>query len=58
MPFPTSNVRVLRELTRASFYGCDDCADGNHGALDEQGMCSCCRWAPEFRAGYLIGVST
>lgn len=53
MTFPISNVRVGRVLTLDSFYGCQPCADGEHGSI-EDGLCRCCRWTPDFHAGSFI----
>jgi hypothetical protein len=58
MPFPTSNVRIVRVLTVDSFYGCDPCADGEHGSILDDGTCACCRWLPIFKAGDTLEVSS
>ena len=60
MTFPTSNVRVIPRLitlTLESFYGCDACAMGYHGTV-EDGRCLCCGWDPAYRAGGRIEVSS
>ena len=51
---PVSNVRVGFVLTKASFYGCAPCADGEHGTILDDGTCACCRWSPEWKAGTFI----
>lgn len=51
--YPRSNVRVVRPLTLASFYGCQPCADGDHGTV-EDGLCACCRWEPSLKAGDVL----
>lgn len=53
---PISNVRVGRVLTLDSFYGCQPCADGEHGTI-EDGACLCCRWDAAAKAGTFIPVT-
>ena len=53
MTYPTSNMKTGFVLTRNSFHGCDECADGEHGNVTDV-FCDCCGWKVDRKAGDFI----